>query len=635
MARKRSKQTTRVERFLERFTPFTTMRRTRKRASEAHARGVEAGYQIGTGEDEPGPKGGGAGSHRWGYRKGRGQTRDVANISYPDAVELVWKQHCGNPLARRLGLLRRDQVVNTEIRPKATEPKVQEVIDAFWDDPVNAMGVFVFQFGLQIGLFGTQVYPSFTSIEKNAADGSVTGSGLVRLGYIDPGRIKDIVLDPDNARIPIAVVENRGAEGDRVYRAIHVDETPGAETEGKLVGVRKREAESVRRAVREALSADRQAVGDEAGDYVWVLHDHGKVSREQPEGKGYRAVRVSEAQKGITANKMVRMRGVEQSGQSGGYQWEDENGVPYDGACFLFRVNHVMNGRYGWPDTLHLVDWLDQADMFFFDIAERIFFLTLFIWDVLMEGLDEDEIAGKLATMPVPKRGAIRGHNETMQWNAVAPDLGQADMEVAARVLLHFIAGIGFGIPETWLGAAQTTRYAGAKEAVAPARKLLETRQSYIRACIRLMVQFQIDQAILAKQLPEEIDTSFVIQMPEVSKVDLSELASTLKIVAEGLIIGIGAGIVKPETGIKVIHKIINAMGVDIDPSEMEEMTLEEKREARKIFRLLQQLEQVEIGVPLTLKDLMSGADVTPEDLERVRREWDELLSIAQIEEEE
>ncbi len=619
MARKRSNEPNRVEKFLERFTPLTTVRRMRTKASYARAQGVTEGYES-SGEDEPGPSGGGG----WGYRKGRLFTRDVSNISYPAAVELVWKQYCGNPLARRLGEMRRDQVVNTEIRPKATEPKVQEHIDSFWDDPVNAMGVFCFQFGHQIGLFGSQIFPAFVSVEKS--DGGIRGSGRVRLGYIDPARIKDIVLDLDNARIPIAVIEDRGAEGDKVYRVIHEDENPQSDSYGKLVGVRKREPESVRQAVREAA-------GDEAGDYEWVLYDHGVVSREQPNGKGFRVVRVSEAQGGIATNKMTRIdRGTEQAHQ-GSYEWEDENGVPYDGACFLFRVNHVMNGKYGWPDTLHLVDWLAQSDMFFFDIAERIFFLTAFVYDLLLIGADEAACDLKAKTTPAPKRGSLYVHNETEVMTPMSPDLGQADMKMAAEVLLHFIAGIGFGVPEAWLGAAQTSRYAGAKEASAPARKLLETRQRYIQSSIKHIVQFQIDQAILAKQLSEEIDTSFTVpNMPEISKEDMGSLAATLKIVAEGLAVAKAVGLVDGAAAIAVFSKIVDTMGVDVEIKA--EMTLEEVREARDVLRLLQALKDTPLGTPLKLQDLLKGSEVTEDDITRAKLEFGELLNIAGMEEE-
>jgi len=218
----------------------------------------------------------------------------------------------------------------------------------------------------------------------------------------------------------------------------------------------------------------------------------------------------------------------------------------------------------------------------------------------------------------------------------VTPQLQQADIETAGRMLIYFIASIGFGVPETWLGASQTTRYAGAKEAVAPARKILEARQSYIKNSVELMVRFQIDQAVRAKQLPEDedLDTSFTVEMPEISKEDLGELAKTLKVVAEGLMIGLGAGILKRETAVKVMHKIIDAMGVDVDPSELENLTLEEVREMREALKILREMGDIEIGEPQSLKDLLGGDDVTEEDLERIRLDWKNFLVLAGIEEE-
>jgi len=603
----------RAARILERVTggTLTTVSRMKQRIGEAFSRGVSFG-----GEDEPPPSS--SMTNKWGYRPyGRGKTRDVSETSYREAIEEVWKQFCGNPVARRLLLLRRDLILNTEIRPQAADEEVQKVIDAFWDDPVNAMGTFVFDFGLQLGIFGTQVFPAFTSIEESKQENSVAGSGLVRLGYLDPALIDDIVLDPDNARIPIAVIEDCGSEGKRVWRVIHVDLDENSPTYGHLMGVRKRAQEGQEYTVRN--DSLQWVVDDKAGERADTL------------------MRVSESK-----HKVVKVQEFEVPNQSilrqgGAYEWEDEKGVPYDGACFLFRVNSVMNSKYGWPDTWHLVDWLDQADMFFFDVAERIFFLTLFVWDVLCEGLDDDELAVKQKNTPIPSRGAVRYHNESVKWEAVTPQLQQADIETAGRMLIYFIASIGFGVPETWLGASQTTRYAGAKEAVAPARKILEARQSYIQSAIKLMVQFQIDQAIRAKQLSEDedLDTSFTVEMPEISKEDVGELAKTLKVAMEGLMIGLAIPIIKRETAVKVAHKIIDAMGVDADPSELENLTLEEVREMREALKILREMGEVEIGEPVALKDLLKGSDVTPEDLERVKREWVEFLRLAGIEEEE
>jgi len=167
---------------------------------------------------------------------------------------------------------------------------------------------------------------------------------------------------------------------------------------------------------------------------------------------------------------------------------------------------------------------------------------------------------------------------------------------------------------------------------VAPAHKVLEARQSYVQSAIKLMVQFQIEQAQLAKQLPEDVDTSFTVPMPEISKVDTASMATALKTVAEGLMIALAAGLVDRPAAIAIFGKVVSAAGVDVEIKE--EMTPEEVKEAREMLRLLQKLEAVEIGSPLKLEDLLQGAEISTEDLERVRREWGEFLQLAGIEEE-
>jgi hypothetical protein len=98
--------------------------------------------------------------------------------------------------------------------------------------------------------------------------------------------------------------------------------------------------------------------------------------------------------------------------------------------------------------------------------------------------------------------------------------------------------------------------------------------------------------------------------------------------------VAMASGIVKRPTAIKVLHKIVDAMGVDVDPAELERLSVEEVREMREALKILREMGEVEIGEPIALKDLLSGAEVSEEDLERVRREWGEFLRLAGIEEE-
>jgi len=529
-----------------------------------HSQEVKRAFESGAwwaGEDEP-PPGGGPGGYRWGYRRLGAGLRDVAEVDYHEAIERVWRLYRTNPLARRLILTQRDQVVDTGIRPVARDERVQAVLDEFWDDPVNRMGEFVYMAALQLSIFGTQVYVAFPDLEWK--DGGVVGTGRVRLGYVDPAEIEDIELDPDNARIPVAVRQRRETGETRVYRVIHLDERPDSPTRGLLIG----------------------AMPD--------------LREDSP-----------------TYGKLV-----------------DEKGRVYDGSCFLFRVNHVMNGKWGWPDILHLVDWLEQADLFFFDIAERIYWLTTFVWDVLLQGATPEQCkarAKEIATYP-PRRASVQVHNEKEVWTPISPSLGQADIERAARVLVWWIAGIGFAVPETWLGWGKGTTFASAKELGVVTRKVLASRQSVIREMVERMCRFQIDQAIIARRLPPDVDKAVDVPMPSLDVRDLGGAAASLRTVAQALALAVSANVMSREAAVQVLAYAVKEFGVELDAEQLRPAQEQSLEQIRKNLQDLEQWDKVPLGEPLPKGEALAGWKVTPEDIERARREFDEVLELMGVE---
>jgi len=308
----------------------------------------------------------------------------------------------------------------------------------------------------------------------------------------------------------------------------------------------------------------------------------------------------------------------------------DEHGEVYDGSCFLFRVNCVMNGKWGWPDTLHLVDWLDQADKFFFDIAERIYFLTTFVWDVLRRGATEEECREYARSIGAPKRASVQVHNENEEWRPVSPDLAQEDVARAARTLIWFIGGIGFNIPETFLGWGEGTTYAAAKELAAPVRKALQSRQSIIESLCEELCRFQIDQAIIAKQLPPDVDKSVSFNFPSLDVRDVVGAAATFQTLAQAVMVGMGAGLFGRELGLKVLAVAAQELGLELDVAGELEKGTEGAAQVREVLRLLHEAGGVPLGKPLAPKEALAQWEISEEDLERARREFDELMRLSQ-----
>ena len=170
--------------------------------------------------------------------------RDLPEITQERAQEIAYYLYETNPAAGNILETTRDFVlgegVSISVEDEDEERKntlqgieerkntLQGILDSFWNDAVNQMDLKLYSKVLELGLYGEQCYPVFV----NPVDGHV------RLGYIDPGAIKQVICDPENVEIvqAIALKDVGGALG-RLYRVIHVDESdPAAPAFGRLVG---------------------------------------------------------------------------------------------------------------------------------------------------------------------------------------------------------------------------------------------------------------------------------------------------------------------------------------------------------------------------------------------------------------
>lgn len=75
----------------------------------------------------------------------------------------------------------------------------QKILDIFWRDPINNMDMKLEKKVRELSLFGEQFYPAFVN-EHN---------GHVRLGYLDPNQVAEVIFDPDNPEQPIGVITKR------------------------------------------------------------------------------------------------------------------------------------------------------------------------------------------------------------------------------------------------------------------------------------------------------------------------------------------------------------------------------------------------------------------------------------------
>jgi hypothetical protein len=140
-----------------------------------------------------------------------GAMRDIPEFKLERMRELALFLWRTNMLANRLIELPLAYLLAEGVRLQAADPEVQGWLDAFWDDAINAMDLKLEKKMREHHIYGEQCWPVFV----NAV------SGAIRLGYIDPAEIDEVVTDPDNAEQPIGVITRaNGANRKRRYRII-------------------------------------------------------------------------------------------------------------------------------------------------------------------------------------------------------------------------------------------------------------------------------------------------------------------------------------------------------------------------------------------------------------------------------
>lgn len=122
--------------------------------------------------------------------------RSLSSLTQERMQELavfLWKS---NPLANRIIELPLVYLLAEGVTMSVQDETAQAWLAEFWNDPINQMDIKLPKKVREMSLFGEQCWPVF----KNPTNGAV------RLGYLDPGLIKEVKTDPDNTEQPIGVV---------------------------------------------------------------------------------------------------------------------------------------------------------------------------------------------------------------------------------------------------------------------------------------------------------------------------------------------------------------------------------------------------------------------------------------------
>ncbi len=261
------------------------------------------------------------------------------------------------------------------------------------------------------------------------------------------------------------------------------------------------------------------------------------------------------------------------------------------GEVFYFASNKLSFLLQGMSDLFRIADWVDAFDQFIFGQMERINFLNAHIWDITIVGAEKEEVqerADDLAKNP-PKPGTARVHNEKETWAALAPKLNAAEVEQISKTVKMLILG-SIGIPEHWFAEGGDVNRATAAEMAGPIIRKLKRKQAQWVEVLRVLLQFQIDQAIAKKRLSKVYpeghekagqprDMSFKIIPHDISAKDVFQFIESLDKLTTTLANAVAEGFVERSKAAELWSNQASEVGVEVEAPTNEEVDANKKKE--------------------------------------------------------
>jgi hypothetical protein len=136
----------------------------------------------------------------------------------------------------------------------------------------------------------------------------------------------------------------------------------------------------------------------------------------------------------------------------------------------------------------------------------------------------------------------------------------------------QFVMGAA-GRPDSWFGAGgkayQTEADLFGQVPIAD----LESRQEYHKFNLEMILQYVIDQAVLADVLPAaKAAAGFTVTMPEISKKDLAKMVNGIPQLATALAVAVSNKWVSRDTATRIFAFCCSYLGYEVDPEkEIEE----------------------------------------------------------------
>jgi len=141
-----------------------------------------------------------------GWRKLTGDVnRNLSSLKQERMIEIGFYLWENTPMGRWLVETIKDFLLAEGLPYETKNEEVKKILDDFWFDPLNRMDLCLEKHVREIFITGELCLPVFVAAQ----------TGKVRLGYVDPAQIKEVVTDPENVKIVIGIIlkGSTGEEG--------------------------------------------------------------------------------------------------------------------------------------------------------------------------------------------------------------------------------------------------------------------------------------------------------------------------------------------------------------------------------------------------------------------------------------
>lgn len=142
------------------------------------------------------------------------EDKDLTPIKQEKHQRIAYYLYMTNPLARRILEYTRVFTGGGEWKIKAEDESVEKALMSHWLDPVNLWPVKKTKKALELAMYGEQFYPVFVNVS----------TGMMRLGYIDPVTVEEVITNKDNPEVKeeVVVKSNTGdAKDTKKYKIIN------------------------------------------------------------------------------------------------------------------------------------------------------------------------------------------------------------------------------------------------------------------------------------------------------------------------------------------------------------------------------------------------------------------------------